>query len=662
MARAGPAGPPWHSRGLRLLGAGLLLLALLGLLLYLFPWDWLRGPVNRYVSERTGRHFAITRHLDVRLGRVCTVVLDGVEFANPEWARERWLLRAQGAEIQVRLWPLLQGQWVLPQVRLRRPELGLQVQPDGRRSWSLDRRQSAEPPPLQVDALVVDQGSLRYYAPGQQVDIASQWALAPESGSPLPLSFRGQGQWRGQTFSAQGRSGGVLRFAQDQKAPFPLEVRARAGATQLQAEGRITHLAALAGMDMQVQLQGPDLSQLFRIADIALPASPPYRLQARLHKQGPIWRLTGLQGQLGHSDVQGELSWQRRGGRPHLGGALRSRRLDLADLGPMIGLPKASAQAASTSASVRRPLRSSRLLPGRPLDFSRLHTLDADLSYAAERIFNAPRWPWESVRTELHLRGGQLELAPLQVGLAGGQLAGSLGLDARHTPAAVQVQLQARGLQLGRLLPGVETTRSSLGTLGGHVQLQGRGQSVAQLLASSSGELSLLSGHGRISNLLLEFLGLDGGEIVKFLVRGDRVIRLRCAALAFDVRQGQMDSRVLLLDTVDTIVRGRGHIDLARETLDLYFEPEPKDASILSLRSPLRITGSFAAPEAGPDKGALAGRAGLAVALAALNPLLALAATLETGPGQDTNCAAVLRKAAAPQGSPQANAPAAPLR
>ncbi len=54
----------WRTAGLVL--AGLLLAAVLAVVL--FPWDMLRGPLNRYVSETTGRNFEITRRLDVQLG------------------------------------------------------------------------------------------------------------------------------------------------------------------------------------------------------------------------------------------------------------------------------------------------------------------------------------------------------------------------------------------------------------------------------------------------------------------------------------------------------------------------------------------------------------------------------------------------------------------
>ena len=112
--------------------AALLLVLTLGVLF--FPWDQLRGPINRHVSAQLGRRFEITRHLDVVLGRTITVKADGVEFANPEWARDPYLVKAKAAEFDIRLLPLLAGKVELPRVALTEPEIGLQMEPDGRRT------------------------------------------------------------------------------------------------------------------------------------------------------------------------------------------------------------------------------------------------------------------------------------------------------------------------------------------------------------------------------------------------------------------------------------------------------------------------------------------------------------------------------------------------
>jgi uncharacterized protein involved in outer membrane biogenesis len=166
-------------------------IALLALLLAFFPWDALRGPLNRYVSERTGRPFAITRKLDVKLGRTTRILADGIEFANPDWAKDRYLVKAESGEIDIRLWPLIaHRQVVMPRVALRKPEIGLQVQPDGRRSWALGRDTGDKRNVPDIGALEVDQGSLHYVAPEHDADIHTDFAIDASrqaSADTLPL-------------------------------------------------------------------------------------------------------------------------------------------------------------------------------------------------------------------------------------------------------------------------------------------------------------------------------------------------------------------------------------------------------------------------------------------------------------------------------------------
>jgi len=640
------------ARGGRLVAGVLLLLVALTLALVFFPWDLMRGPLNRYVSEQTGRQFEITRRLDVKLGRTTRVLADGIEFANPSWARDPYLVKAEAAEIQVRLWPLLFGRVELPVVSLRKPELGLQMEPDGRRTWALGKDTADESNVPLIGQLLVDQGVLHYLATARGADIRADFALAAEESSALPLSYKARGKWKGEPFAAQGRTGGVLQLSADTTGSFPMEITATAGRTRLKASGSITNLAEIAGMDAQFQLEGQSLEDLYKLVGVVLPGTPPYRLQGQLNKQDLLWSVKQIKGVLGKSDLSGDLAFDRSRAVPLLSGKVQSRVLDFEDLGPMVGqasdnVPKDMTKTAAPAPQKKTVRRAGRVLPDTKLDFVRLKAMDADVQYSAADIRHVKALPLDSMTAHILLRKGVLELDPLKLGVAGGQLAGRLAIDSNASPSSIETRLDARAIQLNQLFPTIETTKSSLGKISGQVDLKGQGGSTAQMLASSSGNVAFLMGSGEISNILLEFMGLDGGEVIKFLVRGDRNVRLRCAAASFEVRQGLMTSRAIVLDTVDTVVNGRGQVSLADETLDLVLYPSPKDGSILSFRSPLKIGGTFGAPTAGPDKGALAGRAGIALALGAINPLLALAATIETGPGQDANCSQLLQQAAA---------------
>ncbi|AEG94192.1 AsmA family protein [Ramlibacter tataouinensis] len=640
---------PWF----KLLAAGLLLVAALALLLALFPWDWLRGPLNRYVSERTGRHFEITRRLDVDLGRTTRVIADGIVFANPEWARDPYLVKAEGAEVHVRLWPLLRGRIELPRIELRRPELGLQMEPDGRRTWALDRQDKNEPrrEPPHVGVLVVDEGSLHFLASGRGADIRADFAIdtraAPRAGGSavLPLTFKAQGTWQKAPFAAQGQTGNVLSLGGGQaQQPFPAQIVLTAGGTSLRAEGTVAGLPRLEGADVDFNLQGRNLAELYPLVGVVLPETPRYAVRGRLQKQAQVWSVSRVQGRLGQSDIAGHLSYDRSGAVPLLTGQLQSQALDLDDLAPLVGLPEQ--RKGRPVQAARRGEQGGRVLPDTPLDVERLKAMNADVRFSAARMVNVRQLPLDRMSGRVRLEGGLLRLDDLDLGVAGGRLAGQLRIDGRNRPADVAMDLDARGLELGRLVPGLRNmNRASVGRIHGDIELQGRGRTVAEMLGSSSGNVALLMGQGRISNLLLEFAGLDGAEVAKFLLGKDQSVPLRCAATAFDVKQGLMTARALVLDTADTVIWGSGTINLATEALDLTFKPRPKDPSILTLRSPLHLTGTLGNPQGSLDMGSLAGRAGLALALGAINPLLALAATIETGPGENADCSAVLREA-----------------
>ncbi len=649
------------------------------ILIAFFPWDLLRQPINRHVSGQLGRRFEITQHLDVKLGRTTTVLAKGVEIANPEWAEKPLLLKATAAEFDIHVWPLLFGKVQIPRILMTSPQLGLQLESDGRRTWALSRDTSDAGAVPDIGSLQVDQGTLSYIDSAQDANVDVQFSIASESSRELPLDFNAAGEWKGRKMTASGRTGGVLSLSKNVKGKLPLQVNAAVGLTSLKVNGSITDLAELAGVNVTFDIQGRNLDELYKFIGVVLPSTPPYKMRGMLVRQGKSWVASQLQGTLGSSDVSGSLTFDQSAEVAKLTGKLQSKLLDFEDLGPVIGMapstrnsgvkkspsspPTAQAAQAAKTFKAPKPSRdnaSGKVLPTAVLDFAKLKTMNADVTYSASDIRHVKELPLDKGSVHVVLKSGVLQLDPISLGVAGGSIAGTIKIDSNLAPAAFNARLDVRGAQLNRLFPTIETSKSSLGKISGKFDLSGRGNSAAQMLGGATGDVAMLMGRGEISNILLEFIGLDGGEVIKFLVRGDRNVQLRCAAAAFDVKQGVMTSRAIVLDTSDTVINGRGQVSFANETLELVLEPAPKDFSILSFRSPLKIGGTFAAPTAFPDKTALAGRAGIALALAAINPLLALAATVETGPGEDADCAGVF--ANAQKGKPSARSASPSLK
>ena len=618
-----------------------LLLALLVLLL-MFEWNWLKGPLQRTIEARTGRAFVIGGDLEVDLGRVTTVAGDRLSLANPEWSKQPTMATADRAELDIELMPLL-FQWDLRirELRLSKPDVRLEMGPDGTGNWAF-KDDPDNDGALPLRRVWIDDGRLRYANAANKTDIdISMDSAAPERrDASAPVDIKGKGRWSGNPFSIAGRAESPLELSQTDE-PYRIDLKAKAGDTEARARGNLVNPFQLRRFDLQLELSGQDLEDLYPLTGLAAPPTPPYRLDGRLSREGAVWRYRDFSGVVGDSDLGGTAEFDVSGKRPRLTAKLASKRLDLDDLAGFLGAPPQTGGKESSNAQgeaqARQLAGSARLLPQRKYDLSRLRAMDADVRLTAARI-DAPTLPIDDMDAHLKLDAGVVRLDPLNFGVAGGDIRSTIRMDAREGTIHTRADITARKLDLSKLFPTVELSKDAVGRVGGRVAVNGSGNSIAAMLGSADGEIALGMGPGRISNLLMELAGLDVAEALKFLITKDRTVPIRCAFGDFAVKNGVMSSRALALDTADTIIIGEGQISLKDETFDLELRPRPKDRSIFALRTPLVLGGTFKDPSFRPDMKRLGLRGAIALALGSIAPPAALLATIELGPGEDSGC------------------------
>src|SRR5690606_7216777 len=148
-----------------------------------------------------------------------------------------------------------------------------------------------------------------------------------------------------------------------------------------------------------------------------------------------------------------------------------------------------------------------KLLPIEPLKSDRWHSIDARVKFAGKRIVRKKATPIENLRVARNLTDVELQLDPLQFGIAGGPLASKIRIDAQKQPPQAQIDFTSRGLQLKQLFPASETMQPSLGDINGSAQLVAQGDSIAALAGSSTGEIRLFMDRATLSKFLLEAAG-----------------------------------------------------------------------------------------------------------------------------------------------------------
>ena len=146
----------------------------------------------------------------------------------------------------------------------------------------------------------------------------------------------------------------------------------------------------------------------------------------------------------------------------------------------------------------------------------------------------------------------------------------------------------------------------------------------------------------------MEQSGLHLIEILQLTLAGDQTVGLRCAVADFSVKGGVMEASALVLDTEVNTLSGSGQVNLGDETLNLTIVPRTKVSSVVALRSPVYVKGTFGQPQVALDTGRIVTRGVGALALGLLNPLLALIPLFEAGPGVDSACQQLVSEAKAP--------------
>ncbi len=648
-------------RMLAIVSATFLLLVLL--FAVWFDWNMVKPYVERQVTEKTGREFTIKGDLDVSLSFNPLISLEGISLANAEWGTQQPMLAVERTAFRISLWNLLLGDIVLPEVSISHPKLILEKSIDGKRNWDLKKKEEKEAELPQIGRLTLDQGKLVFRDPKSETDITVSLFTDPATDArEMPLDAAAEGSLKGLEFKVQARGGKVLSLA-DQQLPYPITANAEIGTTRISVDGTITGLAELAAMDLKLDLRGEDLSTLYPLTGVVIFPSPPYHISGRLLHSEHEWSMQGFSGQVGKSDLGGDILFDTGGDRPMLRADVISKMLDLNDLQGFVGARRApqpeDTPAEKQEKKASRAAQRDRVLPDQKFSLDRLRAMDADVKFTGASIRNE-KLPVEKLFTHLKIDNGLMTLDPVNFSVAEGSIVTRLKIDARSEPPTGEAEVDFKQLQLPKLFPDIEITKDSIGTIGGRAKVTGAGESVGALLGSANGRFALFMSGGRISNMMLEMIGLDAAETLGFLFAGDENARIRCGVSGFDIRKGMMTSEVFIIDTTDTNILGEGQVSLAEETVDLKLSPQPKDITILSLRTPVHIGGTFKDPTVYPDK-ILAARVGAAVVLGVFaTPLAALIPLIDIGLGEDNDCKTLIEAVKTGKKLPEKNS--APLK
>ncbi|OLP07768.1 AsmA family protein [Rhodoferax antarcticus] len=603
-------------------------------------WPFLRAPLAQQLSKLTDSSVSLQGDFRAQLLIQPGIAVDSVTMGSASAVKVPHLLQAEGFVVRWRwsdLWRSRQG----APVRLKRVEADqidahLVRLANGNASWARARSESDVEDSAtvlpQIETLVLNAGTIVYRDEPLNIDLQVRITQSSEPDTPLPWRATASGRYQGAAVKLEAQAGPnlpLLMQTEDNSALTPLRLSGGVGSTQLDFDGATGALWAGQVMRGTLTLRGASLGTSGKPLGLALPDTPAYRMRGRIAREGKVWSLVTDDATVGSSSLTAAMQYNTATIPPTLAGRVGGRRLAIADLAPAIGADQP-------------PRDASRVLPDKTFDLPSLAQMNANVRVdLAQLDFGTPSIaPMTDLKVHLTLVNSRLDLSGLSARVAGGLLTGSTRLQANQRPPQWEAALRLAEVDLQRWIRALNKGAASLpddspaylsGTLNAKLSLTGQGNSVADILGSGNGRLTLDLVNGEISQLVTEAIGLDAAQALGMLIAGDAPLRLNCARAEAVIQDGVVKTRHAVLDNKDSTLYIQGGASLKTETLQLRVVADPKDFSPFSLRTPLNVTGTLKQLQVRPEASGLLARAAGALVLGALAPPAALLAFIDTG-------------------------------
>ena len=272
----------------------------LALIVLALTWLWtadlgvFKPQLERFVTEKTGREFAIDGEFHVDLAGTGSVVAENVRFQNAEWADDENMVTVGRVEVRFDLWSLIRGPLLVELIDVDNADIQLLRPEDGDPNWVL---------PIEVGGDEEDEDSSGLDILFGQVDIdrVSIVIESPDRNRPLHLDVE------------------YLRQLHREDDFLDLELRATLDERQIAVDGEVgTWAALLAGrnfdFDIDAVLDTFEFSGSGRIDDVADLRRPKIEFTAAGPDIDDLTRMLGVgeEGE-GNIDLIGSLSPQDGG-------------------------------------------------------------------------------------------------------------------------------------------------------------------------------------------------------------------------------------------------------------------------------------------------------------------------------------------------------------
>jgi uncharacterized protein involved in outer membrane biogenesis len=600
-----------------------------------------RGLVETAATRALGRTVKIDGNIIITTSLQPIFSLEGLRIGNPETFEPGDFLRMKTTRIQVRVLPLLLWKIKISEFSVKGLSVMLVQNQSGAVNWAAGTSADESPPEpspqekkpgeessiemgsdsFVLTRLLFEDITIAYLNPGMKEP--SQFSIERCTGR-MPagevFTLAMNGQLLKEPYSTVVEIGSLQEFLEENRSW--MEIKADIAETHFEFIGVIDLSQALNNLQLEASVKGARLDSLSDLLNLDLPPFKTYSSHALLTMDRNKFDLSDFKVQVGKSKLVGKMSYDRSDSRHKSIIELNAQLIQLNDfdLGDWSAEKTTSKRDEHQDSTEEKAADESTQEQQKPLGTDNsvvnqntlallspevLNQLDVQLAVKAEKVMSGNDDLGSGILTAT-LKDGRFTLEPVKLNLPGGSF--SLTASLKPDPAAPDASIRAviENFDFGVMVRRVNPESKMGGTISLDLDLNSTATSFEELMAKGNGHFDF-SGH--LENLKAGIIDLWAVNLLAAIVskKDENESTINCVIGYWTMLDGVLTPDVLVIDTTEIRICGKGSIDFGEQQISLTVAPTPKRPEFFSLATPIKVQGSFENFGLGIQSGGLAG-------------------------------------------------------
>ena len=598
-----------------LLIVALFVMAAVAVTLLRIPLDLSRYKplLESTASQSLGRDVRIDGDIVVTTSLWPYFEIEGLHIANPGGAQDGDLAVMDLARVSVGLLPLLQRRLRIREFRVTGLRLDLVRSADGTANWVLetaesDAEQSADTAAageqrgeVASDSLSIDELSLEQirvsFRDGDAAPlefVMDHAGGAAAFGDSMSLSM--QGTLLEEAFTLEVKADSLGDFLAMNRSRLGLQLDI--AATRFRFLGLSEALRGGRATELQVSVDGANLSSLDDLLRLDLPPLVDYRLQAVMRAVPGKLELTGLEASVKDSVLRGTMEIDQTGSRPLAtvdlsASTIQLQDFDTGDWTAEGGASIAAAQEESGTEETQKEQELAATSRDKLLSPAALQRADARFTFVVDEVLSG-KDRLGSGKLHLTLQDGRIDLAPLQLQLPQASLLVQASFKPGNEASQAALRVVLENFDFGVLARLSNPDSDVGGTLSVDIDVTSSASNSSTILSGANGHLDISGNPENFSSGLVDLWAVNLlSAVVTSSAKDENVSEINCFIGRFRLVDGLMTAENLAADTSKIRICGKGNISFVDETFNLVVAPKAKRPEFFNLATPLAVKGDF---------------------------------------------------------------------